>query len=262
MAVDKPTRIALLVCDTPNPVVVAAHGEYPSIFTTLLRASLPQDVTPEAAFVLDAYDVVHKMEYPSDAAEYDAILLTGSAASAYENLEWINRLVAYVASVINSQPQVKVIGICFGHQIVGRALGAECVPNDGKWEVGVTPVQMSDEGKRIFGVDTLNIQQMHRDHVPTLPSSCRLLGSTATSYNQGMVRYADADPSSIQVLTLQGHPEFTTSIVNAIVEAREAVGVISHEIADDARARGEWRNDGVSVVGKVIWKVLGLKAAP
>jgi hypothetical protein len=41
-------------------------------------------------------------------------------------------------------------GICFGHQIVARALGGEVVPNGGKWEVGVTPMQLTELGKRIF----------------------------------------------------------------------------------------------------------------
>jgi GMP synthase-like glutamine amidotransferase len=73
------------------------------------------------------------------------------AASAYENAEWINKLVAYMADLISTKPQVKIFGICFGHQIVSRALGSECVPNDGKWEVGTTPVELTDTGKQLFG---------------------------------------------------------------------------------------------------------------
>ena len=33
-----------------------------------------------------------------------------SAASAYENLEWINRLVAYTASIAEEKPNIKLIG--------------------------------------------------------------------------------------------------------------------------------------------------------
>lgn len=47
------------------------------------------------------------------------------------------------------------VGICFGHQIVARALGGECVPNGGRWEVGVTPLELTDLGKEIFGVEEL-----------------------------------------------------------------------------------------------------------
>lgn len=42
-------------------------------------------------------------------------------------------------------------GICFGHQIVGQALGGSCAANSGIWEVGPSTVRLSDVGKRVFG---------------------------------------------------------------------------------------------------------------
>jgi GMP synthase-like glutamine amidotransferase len=162
-------RLALLLCDTPLPSVVASNGDYYAIFSKLLEKSAPEGVK----YTLSPYDVVHKMEYPDEADRFDGFILTGSgvhvshcslihvltgrhtAASAYENVEWINRLVAYVADLAKSKPKVKIFGICFGHQIIARALGGECVPNGGKWEVGTTPVEMTEVGRRIFGTDIL-----------------------------------------------------------------------------------------------------------
>jgi len=43
-------------------------------------------------------------------------------------------------------------GICFGHQIVGLALGGTCVPNNGIWEVGPSNVKLSEVGKKVFGM--------------------------------------------------------------------------------------------------------------
>ncbi|KAI0041907.1 class I glutamine amidotransferase-like protein [Auriscalpium vulgare] len=148
----------------------------------------------------------------------------GSAASAYEDVEWINKLVSWTARLATTKPQIKIIGICFGHQIIARALGGECVPN-GKWEVGVTEVSLTPLGQRIFGADTFDIEQMHRDHVPTVPPTFHLLGSTPVSQNQGMVRFADGRAAvgsdalpPVHILTLQGHPEFTAGIVKEIVD--------------------------------------------
>lgn len=73
-----PIRIALLICDTPLDSVVKSYGEYHSIFSALLTRSLPEGVSKDS-FVLDPYDVEHKMQYPTDLGEYDAIMLTGSS---------------------------------------------------------------------------------------------------------------------------------------------------------------------------------------
>ncbi|KAF4566302.1 hypothetical protein EYR36_011720 [Pleurotus pulmonarius] len=251
--------LALLICDTPIPAVLSSHGDYHKIFSALLASSLP-DTSIE--FTLDPYDVAKKQEYPLEDKEYDAFLITGSAASAYENLEWINKLIAFVASIPDKYPKAKIFGICFGHQIVGRAFGGECVPNGGRWEVGITEVDLTDSGREIFGVQKLNIHQMHRDHVPAVPPGFTLLGSTPVAYNQGMVQYASDQGShglaDIRIITVQGHPEFTKPIVDAIVEARSKNGVIGESMVEDYRKREDWRNDGVSVIGKAFWKILGV----
>lgn len=173
-------------------------------------------------------------------------------------------------------------GICFGHQIVARALGGECVPNGGNWEVGVTKIDLTETGKKLFGVSELvstnhmsrasltltglirgqNIEEMHRDHVPEVPPSFHLLGSSPIAPNQGMVQlYPGASPSSltpsdVHIFTVQGHPEFHKQITSEIVKARRSTGVLSADIAEDFERRADWRNDGVDVVGKTLWKIL------
>ncbi|KAI6044546.1 GMP synthase [Pisolithus marmoratus] len=137
-------RLAALECSLP---ALATLGKYREVFRTWLEASLEIVNASRIAyfvgaepvtFTLDGYDVVDKMEYPPDDIEYDGVLITGSPFSAYEDLEWINRLIAYVKRIIAEKPDTKLFGICFGHQIIARALGGTCTPNDGKWEVAVT----------------------------------------------------------------------------------------------------------------------------
>ncbi|KAJ8487782.1 hypothetical protein ONZ51_g3971 [Trametes cubensis] len=290
----KPYKIAVLLCDTPLPAIVASQGDYGRIFETLFRNALREAGGPETEFVVDAYDVRNEQVYPQDVDQYDAVLLTGSAASAYENLEWINKLVDYVRFLTKEKPQIRLIGICFGHQIIARALGGECVPNDGKWEIGVTEIDLTEIGQKLLGVSTLvrahtaysraganledvlltargihllryciqNLEQMHRDHVPSVPPNFHLLGSTSVSPNQGMVQlYPDASPDSVSpsdvhIFTVQGHPEFHKKITEEIVKARHATGVLSNELVDDYQRRADWRNDGPGVVGKTLWNIL------
>ncbi|KAI9456748.1 class I glutamine amidotransferase-like protein [Russula earlei] len=256
-------RLALLVCDTPILEVVKHHGEYPMIFDRLFRTALPDGVTN---FVLDPYDVRNAKRYPELGLldTYDGIIITGSSATAYEDVEWINKLVSWVAEIAMSRPRIKIIGICFGHQIVARALGGECISNGGKWEVATTEVNFTDLGQRIFGAPSLNLQQLHRDHVPTIPPSFHLLGSTSVTRNQGMVRFSDpgaclpvpdGSMPKIHILTLQGHPEFTAEIVKEVIRARSERGIIDKDTAEDGLIRADERNDGV-IVGRVIWQVI------
>ncbi|KAJ7864993.1 class I glutamine amidotransferase-like protein [Mycena olivaceomarginata] len=243
--------IALLVCDTPMDSIKDEHGDYSVMFTGLLRTAAAQLGLAPDAVALDAYDVVGAMAYPTEEQldRYDGVLITGSKFSAYDDVEWINTLVAFTARVAKTRPQLKIIGICFGHQIVARALGGRCVPNSGRWEVGPTPVPLTPLGKELFGVDELYIQEMHQDHVPEVPPSFHLLGSTAVSMNQGMVRFhEDGDGasvvppspiplSSIHIFTVQGHPEFTEPIVRKLTKARAAQGIIPAATAEDADRR-------------------------
>ncbi|KAH0828632.1 class I glutamine amidotransferase-like protein [Lanmaoa asiatica] len=275
-------RLALLVCDDPIPLVKAVHGDYGRVFHQLLSSSLARidSERAEATFTLDVYDVFNDMVYPPDSVQYDGLLISGSRASAYEDIDWINKLVAYVKCVVTEKPSLKVFGICFGHQIIARALGGSCVQNNGLWEVAVTTIQLTPLGKAIFGSNQLDLQQMHRDHVPTSPPNAHLLGSTDLTPNHGMVIFdpafeplylaSDVVPhvplTSIQVLTLQGHPEFTESFMSMLLDAR--LELLGQELVNDGRSRAggiPGRHypdglacDGVAKVGKVIWGMLGI----
>lgn len=52
------------------------------------------------------------------AAQYKAIFITGSHYSAYEDLPWIDRLVAWLHDfVIGAQHDTKIVAVCFGSQV-------------------------------------------------------------------------------------------------------------------------------------------------
>jgi len=66
---------AVLLCDTPNPAVLAEYGDYLAIFKRFLKSSSPDS---SIEYTVDGFDVVNKQEYPSLEDNYDGILLTGS----------------------------------------------------------------------------------------------------------------------------------------------------------------------------------------
>lgn len=108
---------------------------------------------------------------------------------------------------------------------------------------------------------------MHRDHVPDVPPSFYLLGSTPQCLVHGLaLPYQLASPSqklkfsppNIHVLTLQGHPEFTPSIVSHIIDTREKTGAMNAEVVKEGRERAGRKNDGVDVIGRVVWEIFGV----
>jgi hypothetical protein len=54
-----------------------------------------------------------------------------------------------------AQNRVRLIGVCFGHQIIGRALEQKVGRSDRGWEVSVTPMELTAKGKELFGVKEL-----------------------------------------------------------------------------------------------------------
>lgn len=74
--------------------------------------------------------------------------------SAFEDDPWIKTLVAFTAQLLEHD-RIKVIGVCFGHQIVARAMGAKVCRNEDGWEAAVDNIDLSDQGKQVFGQDTL-----------------------------------------------------------------------------------------------------------
>ena len=147
-------RLAILEADTPQPQTAAAYGTYGGLFASLFTAACaPQPVA--SVLTITKHDVVRAPDsaYPA-LDDIDAILITGSRHSAYDDDEWIRRLVAYTRAAIEGG-RVRVIGVCFGHQIAGLALGAEVRRSEKGWEISVMDVDLSEDGRRLFGLKKL-----------------------------------------------------------------------------------------------------------
>ncbi|KAK4237794.1 glutamine amidotransferase class-I [Achaetomium macrosporum] len=238
-----PIRLAILVTDEPLPSVVAKLGRFDAIFTSLFRAaceSLDPPEPLESQLALTAHDVVGAGDaaYP-DPDTIDAVLITGSRYSAYADDDWIVRLTAYTRRLLD-EGRVRVIGVCFGHQIVARALGAEVARSPLGWELSVTELELTEEGKRVFGADSLKIYQTHHDAVLAYPPSVIPLARTELCPTQGM--YVPR-----RLITVQGHPEFSQFMMTEMLRVRHAAGIIPDGPFEDAMRRATDKHDGVAI---------------
>ncbi|GAO52578.1 GMP synthase [Saitoella complicata NRRL Y-17804] len=238
-------RIAIFECDTPVPAVLEKYGTYGSIFTTLLtRAS--EATTPAVRVRCDCFDVI-KQEYPDSLSKYDGILITGSRHCSFGDDPWIVKLSNYISDVHQYHPKVKLIGICFGHQIIARALGGTVQKNEKGWEVAVTETKLTPEGQAILAntSGTLKLQQMHRDIVSKVPVGVHVFASNEICKVQGMLVPG-------RVLSVQGHPEFTQFIVEELLKTRKEQKIFAEDVVEEAWPRAAGENDGENVARGII----------
>ncbi|KAI0841409.1 class I glutamine amidotransferase-like protein [Hypoxylon sp. FL0890] len=238
----QPVRLAILEADTPVPGIKAKYGSYGGVFRHLFEqacATLNPPQPLSAQLDISHHDIVNDLDAYPDPETIDAILITGSKYSAYENDEWIIRLTQYTRRCLEGG-RVRVVGVCFGHQIVGRAMGADVGKNIRGWELSVTGHELTDEGKKLFGMEKISIHEMHRDVVFSLPPGVTNLASTDVCEVQAM--YVPR-----RLVTVQGHPEFTGDMVREILEMRRYGGIIGQDIFEDGMRRVNNKHDGVAV---------------
>ena len=202
-------KLGILKTDTVRPEWVADFGEYPDMFIALLSQ---QD--PELEFVV--YDV-EQGDYPEHIDDVDAYLITGSKTSAYDDKPWIAPLMDFVREL--HRRQKKLVGICFGHQLIAQALGGKTEKSPKGWGVGLhthcfTAVPAwHDQGALEF-----DILVSHQDQVMQSAPGARVLAGS--DFCENAVCQVDD-----HILTFQGHPEFVPTYLRGIMELRrEMIG--------------------------------------
>lgn len=300
-------HIAILDTDVPVPTVYAARGLYSSQFRVLLKSAASRlnqsaknnsSSAPQIQIRTSAYDVVggsypalgmlrktpplseDEQEEEQDEEDeifrpIDAILITGSAASAYyqgEQYAWIASLQDFIRRVWSRYPLVKFFGSCFGHQVIAQALLAD---NSGEqlgsplvrveacpmgYEIGIHPIEISREfaetalGKTFAtGLNQsengkLRIQLIHGDRVigfnPSAAQASEALAPSAlTALPQPWLNIGSTPLSPIQglyypgrVLTYQGHFEFDLFVnTETVIEFGRRGGWEAQMVAESLR---------------------------
>jgi GMP synthase-like glutamine amidotransferase len=202
-------KIGILKTDAVRPEWVGRFGEYPAMFEQILLAE-----DPSLEFL--QWDV-EQGEIPENLGAVDGYIITGSKSSVYDDKPWIRDLEALVRDLNNGRH--KLIGICFGHQVIAKALGGIVDKSPKGWGCGIQRYQLSD---RALEADTagseLSLIASHQDQVMTAPP--------------GAVVIASSDHCNIagfrvggHILTFQGHPEFIPDYSREIMHfRREMIG--------------------------------------
>jgi GMP synthase-like glutamine amidotransferase len=206
-------RMAVLQTGRSIEQTRAVHGDYDDMCKTMLYRK------PDEA---DTFAVLDN-QFPSDITEYDVAVITGSSHGVYEDHTWIPRLERVIRKAYAGG--VKLIGICFGHQVIAQALGGVVKKSDRGFGVGVMDYDLVDATgtSRQF-----SLYAWHQDQVITPPSVAEVI-ARSDFCEYAALRYGN------KALSFQAHPEFTKAYMNDLAEARRG-GVISDEMGEEAIA--------------------------
>ena len=212
-------RWAILQADSVLENFRELHGDYPKMFEDMINEGIAS-YKPKLRASLQTFDV--RFELP-EFLDCDGYLVTGSRHSVYEDLDWIVALAEFLKRAFEAQK--KIVGICFGHQLLAHFFGGRVGPCPSGWAVGVRETQLvqipswlkSEQPRQTF-----NLLSSHKDQVEELPGGASIFARNDFCPISGFTM-------GVNVMTLQGHPEFSKDYARALMDyRRDILGVDSH----------------------------------
>jgi GMP synthase-like glutamine amidotransferase len=245
-------HVAILDVDIPAHGLYILRGLYSSQFEAILQkgiAKLNQEAPDDPVQLsVSAYDVLGRVYPPlellrrtghddtgaqADGELIDAIWITGAAAGVYEIAEhpWILDLEKYIRHVYTEFPMVRLLGSCFGHQVIAQALLAEQGARVEKSlmgrEAGLYKIQLDPTFASHFPIlsqlpkGLMRMQMMHTDgvfiqgqqsgvHIENRKSTGAIVRLPDSWINFGRTEQCPVQGLYFpgRVLTVQGHFEF------------------------------------------------------
>lgn len=225
-------KLGILKCDSVSDIFVEKHGQYPEMFAALLRP-----VDPDIELII--FDAESEA-LPSDINAADAYLITGSRHGVNDGFPWIAQLEEFVRTLHSAKK--KVIGICFGHQLIAKALGGTVIKSPKGWGVGMSQNQISQQAEWMNPPKKeFNLLVSHQDQVIELPPGAQVLAGSEFCPNYMM-------QIDSHFFSVQGHPEFTKEYCRDLMISREdsvdellfAQAIKSLELHEDDELMAQW----------------------
>ncbi|GJY05120.1 gamma-glutamyl peptidase 5-like protein [Tanacetum coccineum] len=215
-------RFAVLLCADDSDYVKNKYGGYYGVFVKMLA---------EEGEIWDVFRVA-RGHFPDEEQMglYDGFVITGSCSDAHGDDVWICELVTLINKLVTMNK--KILGICFGHQILARALGGKVARAVSGWDIGVRTINFSLSAKTFTNLGiptTLSLIECHRDEVYELPSNVEVLAWSDKTQVE-MFKCGD------HIMGVQGHPEYTRDILLHLIDRLLQRNLIEESYAVEARA--------------------------
>ncbi|GLT97607.1 hypothetical protein SLE2022_151630 [Rubroshorea leprosula] len=218
-------RYALLLAARDSEYVKKVYGGYFNVFVAAFG---------EEGEKWDLFRVVEG-EFPAMDAlhEYDGFVVSGSPYDAYGNDYWILKLCLLLQTL--DAMEKKVLGICFGHQVLCRALGGKVGKAFTGWDIGLRRVKIVKDLSRCSFIDelgeippSLSIIECHQDEVWEVPQGAEVI---AFSDKTGVEMFTIGH----HILGIQGHPEYTKDILCSLIDRLLNNNSIERDFAENAK---------------------------
>ncbi len=204
-------KLGILKADSVMPPLLAKHGDYPGMIESVLDRAAKQFDFPLS---FSTYDV-EQGNYPARMDECDGYVVTGSKKSVYDDEAWIRDLGAYLQALDTAR--ARVVGICFGHQLIAHYMGGRVESAELGWGVGIHTSRILRRAWFMeAGVDNYSLIVSHRDQVVALPEGAELI-ATSDFCPKDMFCLGE------HILAMQGHPEFDRDYASDMMGYREDV---------------------------------------
>lgn len=205
-------RMAVLQAGCAPQSLIPEHGDYDLMSKRLLGLTAAQTPTFRA---LDGV-------LPRSPQDFDVYIVTGSPSGVYEDYLWIKRLETFLKQAFAQNR--KIIGLCFGHQILAKALGGRVVKSGKGYGIGVMDYALNPAST---DPERLSLCAWHQDQVVQAPESAKVILSSGFCPLAGL-QYGN------QAISFQPHPEFTKAFLGDLITVREG-DTISKSVAKTAR---------------------------
>jgi len=194
-------KITIVEAGVISPKTRARHGSFPQMFERMIGEA-------DASASFATVRLVEGEALP-DPESLEAILITGSAAGVYDDLDWIAPLERFVRAAYETR--VSMVGVCFGHQLMAQALGGTVRKSEKGWGIGRHVYDVVPNNGVIDG-EKIAIAASHQDQVIEPPTGATTIFRSTFTPHAGLL-YANGT-----ALSVQPHPEFTVAFAHVCCE--------------------------------------------